>query len=218
VLTTIGWILARYVIPGNRIKFARNIVKNLELSGSETILEVGSGRGLYAIEIAKLLKTGRVTAIDVWEPPKSMNFYYHKLSQPTGNTIYNAKRNAEIEGVDKKIDFINMNGNSMKFESRSFDIVLGAFVVGHQGMYGLNMLKEMNRVLKPGGRIVLIDNFRDFTYFLLATPHLFVLSYLRGKKAKILAKDNWKKMINKANLKIRQIKTKKSIIVIDSTT
>jgi ubiquinone/menaquinone biosynthesis C-methylase UbiE len=216
ILTTLGWVLARYVIPGNRMKIARKVIKDIRLSGSEFVLDVGSGRGLFAIETAKVLTTGRVVGIDIWDPENISNLcHHHKLSKPTGNTIFNAKRNSEIEGVAEKVSFINMDGNSTQFDSETFDVVVCAFVVGHQGEYGINMLKEMNRVLKPGGKLIVIDSFRDLTYLLLATPHLFVVSYLRGTKAKRLTKKNWKLWIGAAGFSIQRFEAKRSIMVVE---
>jgi len=218
IFTTLGWALARYVIPGNRIMFAKKIASSLGLKGDEIVLDVGSGRGLYAIEVAKLLTKGKVIGIDLWNKSKMPNsIYHHKLSQPTGNTILNALKNAEIEDVSKKIQFQNMDANHLQFDTSSFNIVICGFVIGHLREYGLNVLLEIKRILKPGGRLILIDNFRDMTYFLLSTPHLFVLSYLRGTKARRLAKRNWIKNIKKAGFNIRRFEARKSIIVVEGS-
>jgi len=215
VLTTIGWAFARYVIPGSRIEFARDIVTSLSLTGKELVLDVGSGRGLYAIEAAKALTSGKVIGIDIWDSNQLPNLiHHHKLSQPTGNTILNAQRNAKIENVEDKIQFINMDANNLEFESDKFDLAICGFVIGHLGRFGPIALNEIKRVLMPGGRLVLIDNFRDFTYFLLSTPHLFILSYLRGTKAKQLTKKNWILMLNNSGFHIHTCGARKGILVI----
>ena len=216
ILTTLGWVLARYVIPGNRIKFARDIVHSLSVSGSETVLDVGSSRGLYAIEIAKELSTGRVTGIDVWDEDAIDDLtFHHRMSQPTGNSIDNARKNAAIEGVGSKIEFVSMDASHLKFESNSFDIVICGFVIGHLWKLAPEILKEINRVLKPGGRLILIDSVRDFTYLLLSTPHLFILSYLKGTKARWFTKENWFSLITNAGFKINRSQARRSIISIE---
>ena len=216
ILTTLGWALARYVIPGNRIIFAKKIASSLGLKGDEVVLDVGSGRGLYAIEVAKLLTKGKVVAIDLWNKERMPDsVYHHKLSQPTGNSILNALKNAEIEGVSEKIQCQNMDAIHLQFDTNSFDIAICGFVIGHLREYGLDVLQEIKRILKPGGRLIIIDNFRDMTYFLLSTPHLFVLSYLRGAKARRLTKRNWIKNIDEAGFNLCRLESRKSIIVIE---
>jgi SAM-dependent methyltransferase len=214
-VTTIGWGVARYIIPGNRVAIASKIIDKLSLKGEELILDVGSGRGLYAIEAAKRIKSGRVSAIDVWEPDVlDNNNSHHKFSQPTGNTIQNAKKNALIEQVDGKIEFRNMDATKMKFNDKSFDAVVCGYVLGHLWKYHEKALSEIRRVLKNNGKVVIIDNVRDFTYFLLSTPHMFAWSYLRGRKAKLLSKANWMKIVRNAKLEIMEMSVKKGIIVI----
>jgi SAM-dependent methyltransferase len=216
ILTTIGWALARYVIPGNRVTVARRLISRLGLQGSEQILDVGSGRGLYAIEAARRLSTGCVSAIDIWNP-KSIDrlAFHHKLSQPTGNTVENARKNAMRADVADRVEFINMDAAHLDFANESFDLVICGFVIGHLWQHQDKVLKEIRRVLKCGGRVILIDNVCDLTYFLLSTPHMFVLSYLRGRKAKRLSEKNWCKTIIRAGFDIRRWRVRKGIIIIE---
>ena len=219
IITTTGWWLARYLIPGNRIDIARKIAKSLNLSGSELVPDVGLGRGLFAIEMAKILTKGKVTAIDLWESQSLNNSrYHHKLSQPTGNTITNAQKNARIEGVEHKIEFLNMDATHLNFDNNSFDLAVSGFVINHLWEHRFDVLDEINRILKPGGRLILIDNYCDLIYFVLSTPHLFFLSYLRKKKAKTLTKRNWIKTFQTANFHIIRFHTRMGIVVIDAKT
>lgn len=216
IVSTIGWLLARYVIPGNRIDFARKVIRSMDLKGSENVLDIGSGRGIYAIEAAKALTTGRVTGIDVWNPSELEDLrFHHRLSQPTGNTIANARQNAMIEGVGQKVTFINMDANHLKFEDNEFDLVICGFVIGHLWKLGPGILKEIRRVLKPGGRLVLVDSFRDLTYLLLSTPHLFLFSYLKGRKARVFTRENWFSLITGTGFRIGKHQAGKSIMVVE---
>ena len=213
LVTTIAWGLARYVIPGNRITVARDAISKLCLSGSEHVIDVGSGRGLYAIEAAKKLDNGKVLAIDVWDPEVVSHLkFQHKLSQPTGNTLENAVQNAELAGVKDKIQFSNMDANHMEFKNDSFDIAICAFIIGHLREHRKHAIKEIYRVLKPDGTLMLVDNVRDFVYFLLSTPHLFLLSLIRGTKARQLTREKWLKDLAEAGFKIKDYSAKKGLI------
>ena len=55
IISTSGWYIGRYVIPGSPIDIARKVVSSLLLNGTEKVLDVGTGRGLFAIEVAKRL-------------------------------------------------------------------------------------------------------------------------------------------------------------------
>lgn len=214
--STFGWLLARYVIPRSPVIFAREVIRNLNLNGQEVVLDVGTGRGLYAIEIAKKLTEGSVIAIDLWESKKIVKaVFHHKWAQPTGNTIENARRNAELEGVQEKVKFKDMDANDLDFDPNTFDLAICAYLLGHLGDYAGRVLAEIQRVLKPHGRLLIIDNVRDLTFFFLSTPHFFLLSYLRGKKAKRLTEGYWLSLITKSGFSIARWSKGKGIILLE---
>ena len=217
-ISTIGWLLGRYVIPGGQVTVAQSVIVSMGLNGSESVLDVGTGKGLYAIEIAKKITTVGIVAIDLWEPHNCEEMEYHqKWAQPTGNTIKNACLNARLEGVAEKVTFLNMDANRLKFPRGTFDLVVCAYVIGHLGYHGKKVLAETNRVLKPGGRLVIIDNVRDLTFFLMSTPHLFVLSYLRGKKARRLTRRYWLTLIAETGYRLNHMRNGKGIILLEAT-
>ena len=200
---TLLWFLARFVIPGSRIELARSVVRALCLPADAAVLDIGTGLGLYAIEAAKLPQAGEVKAIDVWDP-REIPFvsYFHTLSRPSGHSAEKAKRNAKIEQVEGKIEFLNMDANHLDFPGRHFDAITCAYVLGHLGVYAQGVLREIGRVLKDDGVVAIVDNVRDFTYFFLSTPHLFLLSYLRGSKARRLTTGYWTSLASEAGFKI----------------
>ena len=111
-----------------------------ETPPGSAVLEVAPGPGYFAIELAKL-GGYRVTGLDI-----SHTF------------VEIARRNAAEAGVD--VDFRHGNASSMPFENESFDFLLcrEAFKNFSQPV---RALQEMYRVLKPGGRALIIDLRRD---------------------------------------------------------
>lgn len=215
LVTTAAWALARYVIPGNRVNVARTILSQHKFSGAERVIDIGSGRGLYAIEAARFLDTGKVVGIDVWVPEALPRLrFQHKFSQPTGNSIANAARNAELAGVKDKVQFINMDAGCLEFKADTFDMAICGFILGHLRNHRRQTIGEVLRVLKPGGKLVLVDNVRDFVYFLLSTPHLFLLSLIRNTKARQLTRDKWLKDISAAGFEIENYRTQKGLIIL----
>ena len=70
------------------------------------------------------------------------------------------QKNARAEGVADKIEFKEVDAMNMPFESDSFDVVVSSGALHHisAGFSEFErVVKEMARVLKPGGRIVLWD-------------------------------------------------------------
>ncbi len=106
------------------------------LAAGSRILEVAPGPGYLAIEIAKR-GAYRVTGLDI-----SHTF------------VEIATRNAREAHVD--IDFRQGNASAMPFLENTFDLVLcrAAFKNFSQPLAAMN---EMHRVLKPGGRALIID-------------------------------------------------------------
>ena len=104
------------------------------------ILEIAPGPGYLAIELAKL---GRyeVTGMDI-----SKTF------------VGIAKKNAETEGVE--VDFREGDAAHMPFEADTFDHIMcrAAFKNFSEPVMAL---KEMQRVLRPGGQALIIDLRKD---------------------------------------------------------
>jgi ubiquinone/menaquinone biosynthesis C-methylase UbiE len=106
------------------------------LPASSRILEVAPGPGYLAIEIARR-DAYEITGLDI-----SHTF------------VEIANRHAREAQVD--IDFRQGNASAMPFAKDSFDLILcrAAFKNFSQPLTAIN---EMHRVLKPGGRALIID-------------------------------------------------------------
>ena len=104
------------------------------------VLEVAPGPGYFAIELAKL-GGYRVTGLDI-----SHTF------------VDIARKNAGKAGVN--VEFRHGNASDMPFKDESFDFLLcrAAFKNFSQPV---RALQEMYRVLKPGGRALIIDLRKD---------------------------------------------------------
>jgi ubiquinone/menaquinone biosynthesis C-methylase UbiE len=111
-----------------------------ELSPESRVLEIAPGPGYFAIELAKL-GAYRITGIDI-----SKTF------------VEIARRNAAEAGVE--VDFQPGDAANMPFENETFDFLLcrAAFKNFAEPLRALN---EMHRVLKGGGRGLIIDLRRD---------------------------------------------------------
>lgn len=76
-----------------------------------------------------------------------------------GDTKENAEINAHLEGVSDRVEFRQCDARKMQFEPESFDVIVSSFVM-HQIVYskdGYRVLEETYRVLKPRGRLIIVD-------------------------------------------------------------
>ena len=151
----------------------------LELKGDEKVLDVGCGLGKATIAAAKQLKTGKAIGIDIWS----------KMEIP-GNSPERAYKNAEIEGVRDKVEFKTGNVLNLEFPDNSFDVVTSSSVINnlHTDSQKLVALKEIFRVLRPGGKFLLLEPLRDSWNLLTWTPFFVWM---------LLPKDKWITLLNK---------------------
>jgi len=124
------------------------MIESLALKGDEKVLDVGCGRGLLAIGVAKKLKTGKVTGIDVWSP--------HDLS---GNTAEAARQNAKLEGVLDKVRIEDGDARKLVYPDNLYDVVVSSLTIHNiaDQQDRAQAIREMYRVLKPGGKLLIYD-------------------------------------------------------------
>ncbi len=148
----IGFLAAGYFMIWSsrtaKFKVRDEILDGLALRGDEKVLDVGCGKGLMLVGAAKRLKTGRVTGIDL-----------------TGEAEA-ARENARIEGVAEKIRVEPGKPEKLVYPDGNFDVVVSALAL-HQAAEPENskkLVREMLRVLKPGGQIAIFDLRRTGDY------------------------------------------------------
>ena len=140
------WMLL-YSVYG-KLKHRDRILNMIDWKGSETVLDVGTGRGLLAIGAAKRLTTGKATGIDIWN-----------TEDLTKNKIENTINNAVLEGVNDRVEIKNDNAIRMSFADNTFDIVISNVCL--HNIYNIDDRKkaceEISRVLKTGGTGIISD-------------------------------------------------------------
>ena len=126
----------------------QEIFSSLNLRGDEQVLDVGCGSGLLLNAAAQRLTSGKATGIDIW------------ASHNGGGNLDLLLRNARAEGVADKIEFKEADARQMPFAEGTFDVVLSSGAlhhISHNFEDHDRAVREMARVLKPGGKIVLWD-------------------------------------------------------------
>jgi ubiquinone/menaquinone biosynthesis C-methylase UbiE len=131
------WAVTRNREPA----FRRAIADLVGLQPGEAVLDVGCGTGMQALVAKERVgETGRVSGI---EPSLEMVTY--------------AKRKAARRGVS--VDIQPGVIEQLNFPDQSFDVVLCIIVMHHMPDETKRQgIKEMARVLKPGGRVLVVDS------------------------------------------------------------
>lgn len=87
-----------------KLRVRNRLVDSLELRGDETVLDVGCGRGLLLLGVAKRLRTGRAHGVDIW-----------KTEDQSGNSREAAIRNGELEGVADRVEVHDGDAHRLPF-------------------------------------------------------------------------------------------------------
>lgn len=131
-----------------KLRIRDQILESFRWRGDEQVLDVGCGRGLLMVGAARRLTTGKAIGLDRWVP-----------AALTGNRSQAVLDNARLEGVLGRVGVTEGDIRQLPFEDCYFDIVVSNFVV-HEVKTAAEreqMLREIVRVLKPGGRFALVD-------------------------------------------------------------
>lgn len=124
-------------------------------AGVERVLDVGCGRGLALIAVAKRLTGGKAVGLDLWS-----------AKDLSGNNADATLANAAAEGVADRVIVETGDMCAMPFADASFDAVISMTAI-HNVPGKANRdkaLHEIVRVLKPGGRLAIYDIFYVFGY------------------------------------------------------
>lgn len=124
------------------------LIGRIEWKGDERVLDVGCGRGLILVGAALKLRTGSAVGVDIWQ-----------AEDLSGNRADVPLKNAALEGVADRVTVETADMRRLPFESSSFDVVLSRAAI--HNLYSRAdraiAIREIARVLRPGGRAVIAD-------------------------------------------------------------
>jgi SAM-dependent methyltransferase len=116
--------------------------------GDEAVLDVGCGRGLLLNAAARRLTTGKAIGVDLWQ-----------AEDLSGNRPEATLENARLEGVADRVEVRHGDARQLPFADGSFDVVVSGLAL--HNIYDRDgraqAIREIARVLKPGGRVAITD-------------------------------------------------------------
>jgi ubiquinone/menaquinone biosynthesis C-methylase UbiE len=122
--------IRRLIQPPNEL------VEKLGISSNDVVMDFGCGPGYYTIEVSKKAKS--VIAVDI--SPEMLKKAQHKAEKADA----------------KNIQFMQSSGKELQLEDGSVDLIL-LVTVYHEVGDNEVVLKEFGRVLKPIGRLVIVE-------------------------------------------------------------
>jgi ubiquinone/menaquinone biosynthesis C-methylase UbiE len=133
-----------------KVRERERLLDALPWTGAESVLDVGCGRGLMLIGAAKRLKSGRAVGVDIWQ-----------AEDLSGNRPDATLENARLEGVADRVEVKTADMRKLPFEAAAFDAVVSSKAIHnvYSAAGRAEAIREIARVLKPGGR-ALIDDIR----------------------------------------------------------
>jgi arsenite methyltransferase len=139
------------------------LLNGLGLRGDENLLDVGCGRGAVLMLAAERLPAGRAVGVDLWS-----------ATDQSGNSERTTLRNAELEGVQDRIELHTADMRRLPFPNASFDVVTSSLAIHNIGNADgrEQALREILRVLKADGTVMIAD-FRhtgDYQRYFSAEP------------------------------------------------
>ena len=124
------------------------LIGEVQWKGDERVLDVGCGRGLILIGAALKLTTGSAVGVDIWQ-----------AEDLSGNRADVPLKNAALEGVASRVTVQTADMRKLPFPDNTFDVVLSRAAV--HNLYASAdreaAIREIARVLRPGGRAVITD-------------------------------------------------------------
>jgi len=161
--------LNHFLSLGIDILWRKKAIRQLEKDQPKLILDIATGTGDFAIE-ALALNPDKVIGVDI----------------SSGMLDYGKKKMMK-KGLEDKIELQMGDSEKLLFQDNNFDAVIVSF--GVRNFENLvKGLTDMHRVLKPGGKTVIVEFSRP-TMFPMKQLYSFYFKYILPVIGKLISKD-----------------------------
>ncbi len=131
--------LNRFLSAGIDVGWRKKAINQIKTIQPKKVLDVATGTADVALMTFKMLHPEKIIGIDISEGMLELG-----------------RQKIEKLGLTNSIELLKGDSENISFEDNSFDAITVAF--GVRNFENLEMgLKEMHRVLRPGGKLVVLE-------------------------------------------------------------
>lgn len=168
----------------------RGVVAMAHPAPGENILDVATGTGTVAIALAEAAEGDcHITGIDI-----------------TAAMIEAARKNVAERGMEPVFTFQEASAEDLPFAADTFDLVTSSLALHHTNV--VKVLREVRRVLRPGGRAVIADVTANRSWRGMLGPmaRVFDQMYMFGTESNDLfcefhTSGEWRRLMREAGFK-----------------
>lgn len=142
IQTYYGWRASNYD-AGTEFEVEHHLeARRADIQAGQRVLEVACGTGRAAVDLARAVgATGRLDALDLTEA---------MLNQ--------ARAKIDQLGLSNRVHFKQGNARELPYPDATFDVLYNGYMFDLIPLEGfVPILREFERVLKPGGKLVLVN-------------------------------------------------------------
>ena len=158
LLLAINFLLGNITVrhSGRTVKITLPMV-NLLANGGEKVLDAGCGSGRTTIAVAEAFPQAKITALDKFDAG---------YIEEGGMKLF--QQNINLAGIENRVNIVSGDITGTPFENSQFDAVVSSFMIDHLQDGKQQALKEAYRIMKPGGRFLLVIIVKGFSSFTIA--------------------------------------------------
>lgn len=129
----------RFLSARTDVSWRKKAINSLKKYNPKEILDIATGTGDMAIRACKMIEGVQVTGVDI-----------------STQMLNEGQKKIEKAGLTSRISLLKGDSENLQFDGNRFDAIMAAF--GVRNFENLEKgLFEMYRVLKPGGRLCIIE-------------------------------------------------------------
>ncbi|HQW85221.1 MAG TPA: bifunctional demethylmenaquinone methyltransferase/2-methoxy-6-polyprenyl-1,4-benzoquinol methylase UbiE [Ferruginibacter sp.] len=162
--------LNRFLSAGIDVRWRKKAIRQLAILKPQTILDVATGTADVAIMAWDILKPKKITGIDI-----------------SDGMLQIGRKKIEKQGLQNTIELLKGDCETINFNDNSFDAVTVAF--GVRNFENLEKgLAEIIRVLKPGGKLVVLEFSKPKTVVVKSMYNLY-MKFICSNVGKLISKN-----------------------------